>query len=514
LLSRSILILTAALVLAGCERPADTEEFGQAELRQWRIDPRDVSADLLRSAADDPDVRRFYQRTGWTPVWTQDLTARLLETLSDADRHALEQVRFLPDRAPDAAAAREAALTRAALDYAGALGRGRVDPKRIWRIYTVPAPRLDVAESLAAALTAGESLDSWIERLAPQTDEYRALSAAYLQVREQASTTVLREIPAGELIRPDGSDPRVPLIVEALRSSNYLADLPDAERDPQRYSRPIVEAVQRLQADRGIDPDGIVGPDTLELLNTGPADRARQLAVNLERRRWLDRSPPATRIDVNTAANFLDYWRDGQRRDRRRVITGQPDWTTPQLGSPIFQLVANPSWTVPESIYEKEIAPRGAAYLWRNNMVWRNGRVVQLPGPGNALGAVKFDMKNDHAIYLHDTPFRQLFASADRHLSHGCVRVEDAIGFARMLAADDGTIAEFDEAMMIGDPEQYVPLKSHLPVRLLYHTAYVDGGKVRLRPDTYAWDDEVADALGLPKRARRPPRKVTGDIGP
>lgn len=514
MLSRLILILSAVLALADCGRPGDTDAVGRAELRQWRIDPRDVSADLLRSTADDPDVRRFYQRTGWTPVWTQDLTARLLQTLSDADRHALEQIRFLPEQAPDTAVGREAALTRAALEYAGALARGRVDPQSIWRIYTVPASRPQVAESLAAALSAGQSLESWFEALAPQTDEYRTLSAAYLQVREQASMTVVREIPAGKLIRPDGSDPRVPLIVEALRSSKYLGELPDAKRHSQRYSAPVVEAVQRLQADYGIDPDGIVGPETVDLLNTGPVDRARRLAVNLERRRWLDRSPPATRIDVNTAANFLDYWRDGRHRDRRRVISGQPDWTTPQLGSPIFQLVVNPSWTVPESIYEKEIAPRGASYLWRNNMVWRNGRVVQLPGPKNSLGAVKFDMKNDHAIYLHDTPFRQLFASAERHLSHGCVRVEDATGFARMLAADDGTVADFDEAMLMGEPEQYVPLKSQVPVRLLYHTAYLDGGKVRLRPDAYGWDDEVADALGFPERTRRPPRKVIGDIGP
>jgi murein L,D-transpeptidase YcbB/YkuD len=36
--------------------------------------------------------------------------------------------------------------------------------------------------------------------------------------------------------------------------------------------------------------------------NKEAGERARQIAVNMERLRWLDRSPPRTRIDVNTAA--------------------------------------------------------------------------------------------------------------------------------------------------------------------------------------------------------------------
>ena len=87
--------------------------------------------------------------------------------------------------------------------------------------------------------------------------------------------------------------------------------------------------------------------DTLEVLNTGSAERARTLAVNLERRRWLARKPPATRIDVNIAAATLNYIRDGKSRNQRREVVGQPDWETPQLGSPMFRLVANPTWTVP-----------------------------------------------------------------------------------------------------------------------------------------------------------------------
>ena len=243
-------------------------------------------------------------------------------------------------------------------------------------------------------------------------------------------------------------------------------------------------------------------------------ERARQLAVNLERLRWLERDPPKTRIDVNTASATLEYWRNGMPRDRRNVVVGEPDWETPQLGSPIFQLVAHPYWRVPDSIFEDELVEKSPAYFAEQNMEFRDGKLVQLPGPKNALGEVKFDMRNDHAIYLHDTPAKALFGRPERHRSHGCVRVQDARGFALLLAHDDGTLIEFQEKMM--EPEEgFVKLKKEVPVRLMYRTAFLDEGQVRLVDDVYGWDDDVAYALGY---VRKPPRaKVKherGDIGP
>ena len=106
-------------------------------------------------------------------------------------------------------------------------------------------------------------------------------------------------------------------------------------------------------------------------------DQARSLAVNLERRRWLERNPPATRIDVNTGAATLAYIRDGRVADTRRAVVGEPGHETPELASPLYRLVANPTWTVPRSIEEREIAPKGEAWLRRNNMTRRDGWIVQ-----------------------------------------------------------------------------------------------------------------------------------------
>ena len=100
----------------------------------------------------------------------------------------------------------------------------------------------------------------------------------------------------------------------------------------------------------------------------------------------------ATRIDVNTAAATLAYHRDGKLIDRRKVIAGKPDKETPPLAAPLYRLVANPTWTVPKSI------PVSAATIRREDMHRHNGYLVQPSGPKNALGLVKFDMKDDQAI--------------------------------------------------------------------------------------------------------------------
>lgn len=258
----------------------------------------------------------------------------------------------------------------------------------------------------------------------------------------------------------------------------------------------------------------MIGGEALEILNLSDADRARALAVAMERMRWLERTPPATRIDVNIAAGRLAYWRDGKLADTRKVIVGKPGKETPQLGSPIYRLVANPTWTVPRSIQNGEIAKKGSAYLRRNDMAWKDGWIVQQPGPQNALGLVKFDMKNEHSIYLHDTPAKSLFDEVQRQRSHGCVRVEDALGFAQMLARDEGILDEWQKARATGK-ESFVDLPRAIPVRLYYQTVlFDDAGEPVVRADPYGWNDAVAAALGFPERQGFRLRASGNDIGP
>jgi murein L,D-transpeptidase YcbB/YkuD len=355
------------------------------------------------------------------------------------------------------------------------------------------------------------AVDKWLESLAPQDDNYRKLSEAYLALRRHGEGPPEAIAEGGKPIEPGSADPRIAAIARQLAASDYLDE---AAAPGDRYTPAMVAAVRKMQADYGIEPDGLIGGEALEILNLSDADRARAIAVNMERLRWLARKPPATRIDVNLAAARLAYWRDGALADSRRVVVGEPETETPQLGSPIVRLVANPTWTVPRSIQRKEIASKGAGYLRRHNMVWKDGWIVQQPGPQNALGLVKFDMRNEYSIYLHDTPARQLFAEVQRQRSHGCVRVEDAPGFAEILARDGGITQDWQRARASGK-ESFVSLPRPIPVRMLYQTVlFDDAGAPVVRADPYGWNDRVAAAIGFGERPSRRVKSGAADVGP
>jgi murein L,D-transpeptidase YcbB/YkuD len=446
--------------------------------------------------------------------WNKKLEKQLREVIANAPANGLKPDLFLKDGSdPD-----DAALTAAGLKYAEALANGYADPTKISAVYTIARPKTDVRQGFIQAIKNGD-LKSWFDSLPPQTDEYRALSEAHLRFLKAASNANFQPVPQGKPIRPGGRDSRVPAIAAALASIGYFAPPPQQQqsggaRTATRYTPALVSAVRHLQSDFGLKTDGIVSGATLGAINLGPAGLARQLAVAMERLRWLQRDPPATRIDVNTAATFLDYWRGGQHIDRRPVVTGEPDKQTPQIQANFSRLVANPKWRVPDSIAEKELATKSQGWLVENDFVIENGHYVQQSGDKNSLGLVKFDMEDKQQIYMHDTPAKALFALPDRHRSHGCVRVSNAIQFAEMLASQDGVLDQLEEALASGD-EKWVKLKTAIPVRMLYQTAFWDGSRIQFRPDAYGWDDDVAAALGLVRGAPRQPYQPQGeDIGP
>lgn len=519
----------ALLALAGCD---DLPIGGGREDSAAAA----IAPEQLRAAVGDERVRRFYEARQWRAAWSGEQERALVTAIGEAGRHGLDPRRFLRHVAgASGPAAREAALTLAAIGYADALARGVTDPARLHEVYTLPRAEAEVVGGLGRAVEEGK-VPEWLGGLAPADAEYRMLSEAYLRYSQAASREQAPAVSAGDSIHVGDRDPRIPAVVQALRSHGYLPAAPppapprQGEKaqpqqpaqpaDPTRYTPEIAAAVRRVQEDYGLDTDGVIGGGTLDILNATARDRARQLAVNLERRRWLPRAAAETRIDVNTAAAFLDYWRDGTLADSRKVMVGQPGWETPALHSPIVRLVANPPWTVPRSIEEEELLPKGPGYLARNNFTRRNGRLVQAPGPESALGQVKFDMRNPHAIYLHDTPHKAGFGRAERHMSHGCVRVEDAVGFAMMLAEHDGKRRQFERALARRDEQDQpkegsVQLSREIPVRLLYHTVYLDrNGRLLFRADPYGWDETVAQALGLAPRQRPQIRRHRGDVGP
>jgi murein L,D-transpeptidase YcbB/YkuD len=131
--------------------------------------------------------------------------------------------------------------------------------------------------------------------------------------------------------------------------------------------------------------------------------------------------------------------------------------------------------------------------------------VVQQPGATNSLGMMKLDMPNPHAIFLHDTPARNLFGNANRALSHGCIRVERALELA-MTIAILGQGAGKDEAVEISRSGKYtrVPVEKTMPVYITYFTMGRDiEGGLRSFDDIYGRDAPVLAAFDAPRVGNR-----------
>ncbi len=253
-------------------------------------------------------------------------------------------------------------------------------------------------------------------------------------------------------------------------------------------------------------------------LNVPIDRRVRQIALNMERWRWLPRDLGNRYILVNIPEMRLDVYEGERAPLTMRVVVGKSDTQTPIFNDEMTYLVFSPYWNVPPGIAEGETLPsvvNDPGFLARNNMevLDASGNVVdpesidlenagayrfrQRPGTDNSLGLVKFMFPNQFDVYLHDTPADSLFARAARSFSHGCVRVEDPVALAQYVLRDqpEWDRARIDEAMHAGE-EKTVKLKSAIPVYLGYWTARVHAdGTAQFRRDVYDVDGRLSARL-------------------
>jgi murein L,D-transpeptidase YcbB/YkuD len=249
-----------------------------------------------------------------------------------------------------------------------------------------------------------------------------------------------------------------------------------------------------------------------------PASDTRQRALiraNMDRWRWLQRDLGPQYLLTNVPEFQLRLTVNNQIIRTYRTIVGKPGKTaTPQLAETVEGVIFNPTWTVPQSIVKGE--GLGARVLGNPGWARANGytatrgangyvSVVQGAGPGNSLGRMKLDMPNPHAIFLHDTPARNLFASDNRALSHGCVRTERALELA-MTIAILGQGATREEAVAISTSGEYtrVPVKKAMPVYITYFTMARDiDGSLKTFADIYGRDAPVLASFEAPRVGNR-----------
>jgi murein L,D-transpeptidase YcbB/YkuD len=316
------------------------------------------------------------------------------------------------------------------------------------------------------------------------------------------------KIPAGATLKQGSTGKRVAL----LRSRLGLAE-------SGGYDEQLAQAVSSYQTVHGLGtPDGIAGKATIASLNLGATYYARRIAINMERAYRL----PAIRafdryvvVDSGAAEVYL-FDRD-RLADKMRVVVGAPKTKTPMMAVLMRDAKANPYWNVPpdlvRSLTAKKVSEQGLSYFknfhyevlsdWGPNaqvidpktVNWKGiasgkvkptVRVRQLPGPWNSMRNMKFEMPNDYGIYLHDTPHPELFAESERHLSNGCVRLEDYRRFATWVF---GQVPQ-----PTSQYEQVFELPRRIPVYMTYLTVAASANGVTFRPDPYGFD-----ALAMPQ---------------
>lgn len=271
-------------------------------------------------------------------------------------------------------------------------------------------------------------------------------------------------------------------------------------------------------------PDYAVLKATLAATPKAQKTRRNLIRVNLDRWRWLPRDLGALHLMTNVPEFQLRVVKDQQVVLTYRTVVGKPGRTaTPQLAEKVTAVVFNPTWTVPQSIVVGENL--GPQLLANPKRAEREGYkvtktadgtiyVVQQPGDNNALGRMKIDMPNPHAIYLHDTPSKSFFNHPVRAYSHGCIRTERAVELGMALAIKGaGWTPDQAKETLLSQKYTKVPLETPFPVYITYFTVATDiTGKLSTFADIYERDAPVLASLAAPRAPWDGKRKTTEKV--
>jgi len=538
------LLLCLSLFLLPLTAPA-------SEDMRLRFDALDSGFPLM--SADQPlkatgPLQRFYGANGFKLAWWENgrLSEQARELLTAVEKAAAQglnpedyhyaalstRLDLINEVIPSERAQvdLDLLLSESFIVLAAHLSGGKVNPETIDPEWFAGRHDQDLDHLLASAL-AGESVTSHLATLSPVHPQFRALKNA------RNALAVLTDEPwpalstGGRLLRPGQESTMVPALRHRLSLlGDFSAGDMDAEDDEsgsQQFDAELTAALVRFQARHGLEPDGIIGPATLAALNVTPDQRLRQLDVNLERWRWLPRHLGDRYVLVNIAGFSLEYVEEGETLLQQRVIVGRDYRRTPVFSDRIRYVEFNPTWTVPPSLAVRDQLAqirKDPEYFQRLGFRVYSGwgsdretidpatvdwhsvsarhfpyRLVQQPGPANALGQVKFMFPNRFNVYLHDTPGRDLFRQADRAFSSGCVRVEDPLTLAEtLLSRDPEWNRQRIDALVASGRTQAVNLRETVPVHIQYWTAWTDQkGALQLREDRYNRDGPVGQSLAV-----------------
>jgi murein L,D-transpeptidase YcbB/YkuD len=358
-------------------------------------------------------------------------------------------------------------------------------PKHEWAVSKDPLPSFD-AGTLARTTAAAE--------------RYAAIAQA--GGWPKLPTTLTRESPPADLA----------LLRRRLAAEGYL---PAGAATGDTFDAEVEAALKAYQANVGVTPSGQLSRATLVALNVPAADRLRSLKATVRRLSETTFPFGPRHIVVNIPSAALEAV-DGDKVVRRyTVVVGDTKHRSPEIAARVQSINLNPTWTLPVSIIKAEIIPemrKDPTYLARHKIRILDGKGGEIdaatldwsgdkpaaylfrqdPGVQNSLGAIRINMPNREAVYMHDTPSKRAFSAMDRFLSHGCVRVDGVWDLAAWLLEGNGSDAPDRMGLMArasdGVPQE-IKLAHSVPVIWVYMTGWASpDGAVHFRPDVYRYD--------------------------
>ncbi len=416
----------------------------------------------------------------------------------------------------------ELAFALTVLKYARYARGGRItEPNKQLSSYLDRTPQYVDPKALLDDLAAASNSAEVLRGTHPKHAQFEKLRQKYLELKRSADAAKeIVRIPArGAKLVPGQSHPDVALVRKRL-GVPVPAGQDGAEPDENFYDDDLAAAVAKFQDEKGEKPDAIVGRRTRTAFNDIEVPSPQRLLANMEMWRWMPDDLGDFHVWVNVPEFLVRVVKNGEIIHEERIITGTTSNQTPVFSDAIQTIYFNPRWHVPQSIKVNELYPslaRGGGSFQRQGLrLMRNGRyidprsvdwsradirnfdVYQPSGPGNALGIVKFTFPNKHAVYLHDTPTKNLFNAESRTFSHGCMRVRDPMRLAEVLLEQDkGWSPDEVHITQKSDPDEVpITLDKRIPVHITYLTAVVgEDGSERVMKDIYGHEQRVKLAL-------------------
>ncbi len=412
----------------------------------------------------------------------------------------------------------EIILTDAFFALASDYNSGKLNPKEIYSIWGVESNKIDLPGLLEYGVKQNDIIAA-IDSVVPKHEVYRGLKRSLKKYRELAKNesepTYISE--EGKGIAADEKDVRISNIKKRLKELGYWDE--EVVDSNDTFDQALQEVIKEFQKKNGIETDGVIGSGTIKTLNKTYLDRVEQILVNLERWRWYPKDLGQQYIIVNIANFRLHLVKDGDTVATHRTMVGTEARKTPIFSDEVEHIVYNPTWTIPPTIKNKDVIPSASKnpdYISKKNysifdntgkrlnaseIDWSSSKVKaytfrQEAGPSNPLGLVKIIYPNEHLIYLHDTPSKNLFSKNLRAQSSGCVRVQDVLDLAKMLLSDQPKYDdEKIEEILDSGKTTTIKITQKVKVHHLYWTAWNEKGNTRFAEDIYKRDAAIYKLL-------------------